>query len=718
MVRKICLMIISVFFTLLPVQPLDNQKDIPVILQVDGHPQEIKQTIEQDYPRATVIETYEKLFHGIALQAPLSHIKKLMKEPFVSASFQVATYQAAPISVNTKLEGEMPSEINSTDYTGKGVKVAVIDTGIDYSHPDLSANFKGGYNFIHLNDDPMETLPTEGPPTNHGTHVAGIIAANGDIKGVAPDADIYVYKALGPGGQGTSIQVMAALERAVEDGVDVINLSLGNSINGPDFPTSIAVNRAVELGVGVVIANGNDGPDEWTIGSPATAQKALSVGAKQSPLTIPYVKDPLTKEKIILQTFPTEVSWDLTKDYPLLVADEAKRPFRGKIVLATGEHKILLEEIMLAESEGAVAVIIKDDADGEFISQLQNQSLQIPVVTTSEEQFKKLLEKAKDEHYFIQTGTDVQGETIASFSSKGPVLNEWTIKPDVIAPGTNILSTVPGGHEAFYGTSMAAPHVTGMIAVLKEAKPHWSMEQIIQSIKTTAQPLENENGQKINPIAQGMGAVLLNEALQTNILIDEPLLSFGKVAKFKEKRTKQLTIENLSGEVRKIHFHQPKWQKGITWELPQTKEIGPKQKVTLPLHLHITKSFISEDIFQDWLVMTINREEFHLPFVFINEQEDYEKVMGLSVYPKPFVNETYEYQFYATEPFLSLEVELFQPITLLHEMTLFHQADVEKGLNKGEVQVDLSNIKGEYIAMITIVTEEGEVRNYETTLVF
>src|SRR5690625_5780029 len=91
-----------------------------------------------------------------------------------------------------------------------------------------------------------------------------------------------------------------------------------------------------------------------------------------------------------------------------------------------------------------------------------------------------------------------------------------------------------------------------------------------------------------------MGAVLLNEALQTNILIDEPLLSFGTVAKFKEKRTKQLTIENLSGEVRKIHFHQPKWQKGITWELPQTKEIGPKQKVTLPLHLHITKSFISD----------------------------------------------------------------------------------------------------------------------------
>src|SRR5699024_6464680 len=106
--------------------------------------------------------------------------------------------------------------------------------------------------------DPMETQKTEGIPTLHGTHVAGIISANGELKGVAPDADVYAYRALGPGGRGTSVQVIAALEKAVKDGMDVINLSLGNNVNGPDYPTSMAVNRAVELGASVVTANGND----------------------------------------------------------------------------------------------------------------------------------------------------------------------------------------------------------------------------------------------------------------------------------------------------------------------------------------------------------------------------------------------------------------------------------------------------------------------------
>jgi len=103
----------------------------------------------------------------------------------------------------------------------------------------------------------MET--TKVGATLHGTHVAGIIAANGRMQGVAPEADIYAYRALGPGGQGTTEQVIEAIERAVEDGVDIINLSLGNSVNGPDWPTSEALDKAVELGVVAVTSNGNSG---------------------------------------------------------------------------------------------------------------------------------------------------------------------------------------------------------------------------------------------------------------------------------------------------------------------------------------------------------------------------------------------------------------------------------------------------------------------------
>ncbi|MFL6558643.1 MAG: S8 family serine peptidase, partial [Bacillus sp. (in: firmicutes)] len=93
--------------------------------------------------------------------------------------------------------------------TGKGVTVGVIDTGVDYTHPDLARNYAGGRDLVDNDRDPMETLAL-GKATIHGTHVAGIIAANGKIKGVAPEAKIVAYRALGPGGGGTTEQVLAA----------------------------------------------------------------------------------------------------------------------------------------------------------------------------------------------------------------------------------------------------------------------------------------------------------------------------------------------------------------------------------------------------------------------------------------------------------------------------------------------------------------------------
>src|SRR5699024_9149236 len=182
---------------------------------------------------------------------------------------------------------------NDTKYTGTGIKVGVVDTGIDYEHPDLTRNYQGGFDTVDLDEEPMETKPEEGVPTMHGSHVAGTIAANGDLKGVAPDAALYGYRALGPGGSGTSVQVIAALEEAVKEGVDIINLSLGNDVNGPDYPTSLAVNKAIEKGVAVVIANGNAGPDNWTVGAPATSTKALGVGAATNPEQVFELEDTL-----------------------------------------------------------------------------------------------------------------------------------------------------------------------------------------------------------------------------------------------------------------------------------------------------------------------------------------------------------------------------------------------------------------------------------------
>lgn len=275
-----------------------------LIIEVEGDPNKVKEEIEAYHPFVEVVAVYDIVFKGLAVEGKAEQLAGLGSIEQIKAFHQNQTYQALPFQADNAdvIEKMDPSkskayDLNETSYTGKGVKVGIIDTGIDYNHPDLEKNYQGGYDLVDFDDEPMETTPEEGPATSHGTHVAGIIAGDGDMKGVAPDAEIYAYRALGPGGTGSTVQVLAAMEKAIEDEVDIINLSLGNDVNVPDYPTSIAVNRASELGIIVVIANGNSGPDAWTVGSPATADRSVSVGASTTPQKNPVLIDTFEKRK-------------------------------------------------------------------------------------------------------------------------------------------------------------------------------------------------------------------------------------------------------------------------------------------------------------------------------------------------------------------------------------------------------------------------------------
>src|SRR5699024_11546922 len=110
-------------------------------------------------------------------------------------------------------------------------------------------------------------------------------------------------------------------------------------------------------------------------------------------------------------------------------------------------------------------------------------------------------------------------------------------------PGVQILSTIPGGYEMLNGTSMAAPHIAGALAILKEAQPTWTNEQIIGALKTTARKLAYKR-----PIEQGAGLVQIDEAIHTSIIIHNPLLSFGKIHRFMDERIIELEIENIGDE--------------------------------------------------------------------------------------------------------------------------------------------------------------------------
>ncbi|MFI8831392.1 S8 family peptidase [Streptomyces afghaniensis] len=163
-------------------------------------------------------------------------------------------------------------------YDGKGVKIAVLDTGVDATHPDLKGQVIGAKNFT--------TSPDTTDKVGHGTHVASIAAgtgakSGGKYKGVAPGAKIINGKVLDDGGFGSDSEVLAGIEWAAAEGADVVNMSLGGGDTPAIDPLEAAVNKlSEEKGILFAIAAGNEGDfGEQTIGSPGSAEAALTVGA-------------------------------------------------------------------------------------------------------------------------------------------------------------------------------------------------------------------------------------------------------------------------------------------------------------------------------------------------------------------------------------------------------------------------------------------------------
>ncbi len=608
---------------------------------------------------------YDHVFSGFSLEIAANEIPNLLSTPGVKAVYPDVEYHTTGDDMGDQsFDDVSPQMMNSapfiganqaweSGYTGEGVTVAVIDTGVDYTHPDLDQAFGDykGYDFVDNDNDPQETPKGDprGAETTHGTHVAGTVAADGGIKGVAPDATLLAYRVLGPGGSGSTENVIAGVEKAVEDGADVMNLSLGNSLNNPDWATSIALDQAMSDGVVAVTSNGNSGPNNWTVGSPGTSREAISVGATQLPYnvyaaTLKAGNASFSSAKVM--GFPSEESVLALngKTLPIVdvglagTADFAGKDVAGKLVLAQRGTYAFVDKATNAKNAGAIGMVIYNNVAGEIVDVPGMAVPTIKLTNAEGVQLKSLLSSNPNTTVTLGTKFDKQvGELMADFSSRGPVMDTWMIKPDVSAPGVNIVSTVPThdpanphGYGAKQGTSMASPHVAGAAALLLEAHPDWGVDDIKAALMNTAEDLFDATGKLYPHNTQGAGSIRVVEAIETETLVSPGSHSFGVFSKKKGKevRGEHFTIKNLSNKSKVYSFDVD--LEGVKVTTSKNLKIKGNSSKDVKFNVQVDASKLAAGYHEGTITINDGSKEVVVPTILFVQEPDFPSITSIS----------------------------------------------------------------------------------------
>lgn len=533
--------------------------------------------------RAEYVEKqhFRSLFNGLTVRADARSIAKIGALAGVRAVYPVVRVDLAQdqdVSVPELATAirQTGADIAQSDFglSGTGITVAVMDTGIDYNHPDLGGCFgpgcrvEKGHDFVGnaFNADPAS--PTYNPiavPDNdpddcngHGTHVSGIVGANGGVRGVAPGVKFHAYRVFGCEGSTTSDIMLAAMEMVYNDGADILNMSIGSSFQWPQYPTAAGADLLARRGVVVVASIGNSGANGlYSSSAPGVGADVIGVASFDNThdalrfFTVsPDNRSVGFNSATGAPAAPTSGSVPMARTgTPASTADAcngitapAPGSLTGQIALIRRGTCGFYEKALNAQNAGAAGVVLYNNVAGRVNPTVAGTPpITIPVVAITSADGVTINDRIAAGPTTLtwtnQVGSflSTTGNLISSFSSYG-LAPDLSLKPDIGAPGGSIRSTIPleqGGYGSISGTSMASPHVAGAVALLLEARPTIKALDVRHWLQNSADPhlwFGNPSlGFLDNVHRQGAGMLRIDEAVLADVVATPGKIALGEV---------------------------------------------------------------------------------------------------------------------------------------------------------------------------------------------
>lgn len=518
---------------------------------------------------------YTRLWNGISVRMTADRIAALRAVAGVKAVFPVHTVQlddapssdAAPDLFTALAMTGADITQSALGFTGKKVLVGVIDSGIDYDHPDLGGCFGAGCRVAIGHDfvgdaydagDPSTLPEPDDDPDDcggHGTHVAGIIGANGLVKGVAPEVTLGAYRVFGCNGSAGTDVILKAMERASADGVRVLNLSLGTPFAWPESPEAQAANQLVKSGVVVVGSIGNSGSNGlWAAGAPGNGDLVIGTASVENTVIASAAfrispHDGLASDGLVAfnaatgsPVIPSAGTLPLIRTGTVTATSDActalpAGSLTGQIALIRRGGCGFFVKATSAQAAGAAGVVLYNSAPEALNPSAEGTpAVTIPVVGISGADGEAINARLDAGSVTLAWGARLSvantlANTLSSFSSLG-LTAELGFKPDIAAPGGSIYSTWPlelGGYLSESGTSMASPHVAGAAALLIQARPGLSATEVREVLQNNAVPaLDEASGVADNVHRQGAGLVRIDAAVLNLVRATPSKIALGE----------------------------------------------------------------------------------------------------------------------------------------------------------------------------------------------